>query len=197
VLVLHSWWGLTPYFRRVADRLADAGFVALAPDLHLGHRAATESEARALLASMDPNVVADLVVSSAATLQGMPATAGAPIGVVGFSMGASWALWLAARRADTVGAVVAFYGTQDIDFRAMRARVQLHAAEHDDFVSDDELTLLEAGLRLDGVSVDVLRHPGTGHWFMEADRPDAFVEDAAERAWEHTIRFLRRELVVP
>jgi dienelactone hydrolase len=31
VLVLHSWWGLTPFFRNVCDRLADAGFVALAP----------------------------------------------------------------------------------------------------------------------------------------------------------------------
>ena len=34
ILVLHSWWGLTPFFREVCDRLADAGFVALAPDLH-------------------------------------------------------------------------------------------------------------------------------------------------------------------
>jgi dienelactone hydrolase len=33
VLVLHAWWGLTPFFRRVCDRLAEAGFVALAPDL--------------------------------------------------------------------------------------------------------------------------------------------------------------------
>ena len=33
VLVLHSWWGLTPFFRQLCDRLAEAGFVALAPDL--------------------------------------------------------------------------------------------------------------------------------------------------------------------
>ncbi len=33
VLVLHSWWGLTPFFRRLCDRLAEVGYVALAPDL--------------------------------------------------------------------------------------------------------------------------------------------------------------------
>ncbi|HTN80206.1 MAG TPA: dienelactone hydrolase family protein, partial [Acidimicrobiales bacterium] len=30
VLVLHSWWGLTPFFRETCDRFADEGFVALA-----------------------------------------------------------------------------------------------------------------------------------------------------------------------
>ena len=30
VLVLHSWWGLTPFFRRLADRIADEGFTVLA-----------------------------------------------------------------------------------------------------------------------------------------------------------------------
>src|SRR6187549_277952 len=52
VLVLHAWWGLTPFFRSVCDRLADAGFVALAPDLHGdGRTADTPDEAEALLAS--------------------------------------------------------------------------------------------------------------------------------------------------
>src|SRR6266700_5783394 len=36
VLVLHAWWGLTEPFRQVCDRLAEAGFVALAPDLYRG-----------------------------------------------------------------------------------------------------------------------------------------------------------------
>ena len=34
VVVLHAWWGLTEPFQRVCDRLAQAGFVALAPDLY-------------------------------------------------------------------------------------------------------------------------------------------------------------------
>src|SRR5574338_462275 len=49
VLVLHAWWGLTPFFRTICDRLADEGFVALAPDLHGDDRTAdTPDEAEAL-----------------------------------------------------------------------------------------------------------------------------------------------------
>src|SRR3989475_2868115 len=36
VLVLHAWWGLTEPFRQVCDRLPEAGFVAVAPDLYRG-----------------------------------------------------------------------------------------------------------------------------------------------------------------
>ena len=41
VLVLHSWWGLNPFFKGLCDRFADNGFVALAPDLYAGKVAAT------------------------------------------------------------------------------------------------------------------------------------------------------------
>src|SRR5919112_3298130 len=116
VLVLHAWWGLTPFFKSVADRLADAGFVALAPDLHLGGSAETPDEAEALLHAVDPNRVAALVRSSASALVDMPATVAGPLGVVGFSMGASWGMWLSARAPAHVSAVVAFYGTTDVDF---------------------------------------------------------------------------------
>ena len=79
ILVLHAWWGLTPFFRDVCDRLANEGFVALAPDLHGGRTAETPDEAEALLASMNPNRAADLVLSSAATLRDLPITPDAPI----------------------------------------------------------------------------------------------------------------------
>src|SRR6266568_628450 len=53
VLVLHAWWGLTEPFRRVCDRLAEAGFVALAPDLYRGKTTAAVEEAQALGAALD------------------------------------------------------------------------------------------------------------------------------------------------
>lgn len=35
----HEWWGLASKIRRTCDRLAEAGFVALAPDLYHGELA--------------------------------------------------------------------------------------------------------------------------------------------------------------
>ena len=195
VLVLHSWWGLTPFFHEVCDRLADAGFVALAPDLHGDARTAqTPDEAEALLASTNPNQTAQLVVSSISALRRMPATSDQPIGIIGFSMGASWALWAATRFPDDVAAASVFYGSQDIDFSAAKAKFQGHFTEHDEFSSEDDINYLEAQLRLCGHDVEFHRYEGTGHWFMEQDRPAAYVHGAATLAWERTVEFLRTTL---
>lgn len=195
VLLLHAWWGLTPFFKSLADRLADAGFVALAPDLYGDNRTVdTPDEAEAKLAASSPDRAANLVAASVSALHGMPATPDAPIGIVGFSMGASWGLWAAARFPELVSAVSLFYGASDIDLAPARAAFQGHFAEHDEFVSDDELVLMEADLRLRDQSVEFHRYPGTGHWFVEEDRPAAYVESAADLAWDRTIAFLHDHL---
>jgi carboxymethylenebutenolidase len=193
VLVLHAWWGLTPFFREVADRLAAEGFVALAPDLHGGRTADDPVDAEALLAAVDPNEVAHLVRSSAFTLQGLPATADGPIGVVGFSMGASWAMWLSARVPEAVTATVMYYGAQDIDLLDSRSAYLGHFAEHDDFVTDDEIVLMEADLHVLGREVEFHRYPGTSHWFFESDRP-TFDPAAADLSWKRTAAFLHAHL---
>jgi carboxymethylenebutenolidase len=192
--VLHSWWGLTPFFRQVCDRLADAGFVALAPDLHGGATAERPDEAEALLAAVDPNVVARLVLSSAQTLRGLNITPDAPIAALGFSMGASWALWLSARAAETVKAVVAFYGSQNIDFIESRSAYLGHFADHDEFVTEDEVVEMEAHLRLLGRDVEFHRYPGTSHWFFEEDRVPAYDNAASALAWDRTLAFLHQHL---
>ncbi len=193
VLVLHSWWGLTPFIRSLCDRLADAGFVALAPDLLKGQLPANEADAELLLRDRDMDESVDLVLSSAGTLRSLPVTTDAPIGVLGLSMGASWALWLAARAAEHVAAVSAFYGTQTIDFAGTQAAVQGHFAETDRFVDSDERAELEAHLHLVGVEPEFHTYPGTSHWFFEADR-EAYHPQAAELAYERTVAFLHAHL---
>ena len=193
VLVLHAWWGLTPFFKGVCDRLSEAGFVALAPDLFAGRTADTVDEAEALLADSDMDAMAHLVRASAFALQGMPATTDAPVGTLGFSMGASWALWLAARIPDLVGATVAFYGTQKIDMAPAMSAFLGHFAETDAYVDDDELTLLEADLHVLDKDVEFHHYPGTAHWFFESDRP-AYDETAATLAWDRTLAFLQDRL---
>jgi carboxymethylenebutenolidase len=197
VLVLHAWWGLTPFFKGVADRLADAGFVALAPDLFAGEMASTPDEAEALQAASDPNEAAALVLSSASALHGLPATTGTGIGIVGFSMGGSWALWAATRLPELVSAVVTFYGTTDLDPAPGRAAVQAHFPELDELVTDEEKVLLESDLRVLGREVEVHHYAGTGHWFFEEDQVAAHDPIAAGLAWERTIAFLHRHLDAP
>ncbi len=193
VLVLHAWWGLTPFFKQVCDRLADEGFVALAPDLYGGRTTDDVDEAKKLLGDADVDAMLDLVRSSALTLRAMPATPDAPVGTLGFSMGASWAFWLASRVPEIVGATVAFYGTQNVDMAPASSAFLGHFAEVDPYVDEDELTLLEADLHVLDKDVTFHHYPGTGHWFFEEGNP-AYDEPAATVAWERTLAFLHDRL---
>jgi carboxymethylenebutenolidase len=193
VLVLHAWWGLTPFFKQTCDRLADEGFVALAPDLFDGRIADDPDEGRQLLAEANMDQTVHLVRSSLFTLRSLPATPDRPVGVLGFSMGASWALWLASRVPELVGATVVFYGSQNIDMAPAHSAFLGHFAESDQYIEDDELTLLEAELRLLDKDVTFHRYPDTAHWFFESDRP-AYHASAAALAWDRTTAFLHQHL---
>jgi len=197
VLVLHSWWGLTSLFKSVCDRLADEGFTALAPDLLSGHQAATPDEAERVLAEADVDRGAALVLSSARALRAASADPRAPIGVVGFSMGASWGLWLSARSPLEVAATVAYYGTQSIDFAEARSAYLGHFADFDSLVPEAEVVELEGHLKLVGRETQFWRYPGTAHWFFEADRRLAYSPEAAELSWIRTLEFLHHHLDPP
>jgi carboxymethylenebutenolidase len=190
VLVLHSWWGLTRSVKDVVESLADAGYTAMAPDLCDGVVPADGEEARRLLADADPNVVARLVLDSIVALRAHSAVPEAPVAVLGYSMGASWALWVATRQPDSVRAVVAYYGAQNIDFDTLAAPVLGHFAESDPLVSDDELVEMQARLLLSDKHVEVHRYDGTGHWFAEAGVESHHDPDATELAWARTVDFL-------
>jgi carboxymethylenebutenolidase len=193
VLVLHSWWGLTPFFKDLCDRLAAEGFVALAPDLLDGHTPTSAEEAEAQLQGADANTLAHLTRSSLHTLRELPVTEDRAVGVVGFSMGGSLALWLSARVPQAIAATCAFYAGQDIDFVDASSAYLGHYAEDDAYVDEDGLVLLEADLHLLGLDTTFHRYPGTRHWFFEADRPEHDPE-AAGLAWGRTVAFLHAHL---
>ena len=69
-----------------------------------------------------------------------------------------------------------------------------HFAEHAPFVSASGLKDLEKSLRKAGRPATLYTYPGTGHWFFESDRPEAFKAQAAELAWQRTLEFLRGAL---
>ncbi|MBD4678686.1 dienelactone hydrolase family protein, partial [Xanthomonas citri pv. citri] len=52
VIVIQEWWGLVDHIRDVCDRLADLGFVALAPDLYGGWIAHDGDEALEMMQNL-------------------------------------------------------------------------------------------------------------------------------------------------
>lgn len=189
VLVLHSWWGLTDGVRDLCNDLADAGYCALAPDLFGGQTATSEAEGERLLMEADPNSLVLGVTSCADALERMPATTDEPLAVIGFSMGASLGLWLSEREPDRVSSVVAYYGTQSIDFTATQSRYLFHMADDDPMLDTDELRLMEASLGLADRDVEVHYYDGVSHNFAEA-ASSAYDAARAASAWARTLAFL-------
>ncbi|MBM3470257.1 MAG: dienelactone hydrolase family protein [Armatimonadetes bacterium] len=197
VLVLHSWWGLNEFFRGFCDRLAGQGFVALAPDLFDGKVATTITQAKELRAKTTAarkESAYKYLIRMISVLLGEPAVRGPDIGVIGFSMGGHWAYWLAQRPELPIAATVTFYAARNGDYATTSSDFLAHFAETDEWVSAAGIRKLERSLTAAGRTVFFYTYPGTGHWFFEQDRVDAFDPEAAALAWDRTLLFLKERL---
>jgi carboxymethylenebutenolidase len=192
VLVLHAWWGLNDTMKAFCTRLAESGFVAFAPDLYHGKVAEDIPDAETLGKALDANYLQAKAEIAEATLF-LNERAGQEdrgLAVIGFSLGAYYALDLAAADPDHVNSVVIFYGTGGDDFSDSRAAYLGHFAENDEFEPQSNVDDLEESLKRAGRPVTFYRYSGTGHWFFEPDR-SAYNPAAASLAWDRTLAFLK------
>jgi carboxymethylenebutenolidase len=194
VLVLHAWWGLNDTIEAFCERLAKSGFIALAPDLYHGKVAETIEEAEALGSALDANHLRARaeIAEAASFLNERTGQAEQGLAVIGFSLGAYYALDLAAAHPEQIRSVVLFYGSGGGDFSTSQAAYLGHFAELDPYEPLSNVNELEESLRQAGRPVTFHQYSGTGHWFFEPDRADAYNEEAANLAWERTLAFLRR-----
>lgn len=194
VLVLHAWWGLNDTMRAFCNRLAESGFVVFAPDLYHGKVADNIADAEALGGSLDNNYLqAKAEIAEAMMfLNKRVEQPGRGLAVIGFSLGAYYALDLAAAHPEHIHSVVLFYGTGGGDFSRSRAAYLGHFAEKDEYEPQSNVDELEEYLRRVGRPVTFYRYPGTGHWFFEPDRSQAYNQAAAGLAWNRTLAFLNR-----
>jgi carboxymethylenebutenolidase len=200
VVVLHAWWGLTEPFRQVCDRLAEAGFVALAPDLYRGKTTAAVEEAQALGEALDRDLERVLgdIAGAVQFLRQHDAThlAGGrgKLALVGFSLGGAYALDMSVRMSEEIAAVVTFYATYPgLDYRSASAAYLCHFAQDDPFEPAESVAEMEQALQAAGRPATCYTYPGTTHWFFEDNRPE-YDAEAARLAWERTIQFLHERL---
>lgn len=201
VLVIQEWWGLDSGIKEMTDRLAVAGFVALAPDLYRGEIAGhTEMDKAGELMNALPldRAAADMSVAID-FLAAHDATDGDTIGVVGFCMGGMLSFFIAADRPDVVRAVVPFYGFPtgegQPDYSLINAAIQGHMAERDDFFPPEAAHELEQRLRSIGLDASLTVYPGTGHAFMAPHNAMGTQdEDLYEQIWPRAMTFLHAHL---
>jgi len=193
ILILHAWWGLNPFFRDLCHRLAGEGFVAFAPDLYHGQTAGTIDEAKKLRSKLNQQTAFAEIIEAAEQLSKLEAVTSPKLAVIGFSLGARFACELSVAKPELIGAVVAFYGASQLDYAPAQAAYLGHFAEIDPWQAASGVKKLEKSLRTASRPATFHTYPGTGHWFFEADRPDAYQAESAQLAWERTVEFLKRQ----
>lgn len=189
VVVVHDWYGPLPHVAEFADELTMAGFDVELVDVYDGVTTSDPGRAEMLAEALDGPDALEQIADAARRLR----TSGAPsVGAVGFSLGGSLVLRVAA--AGGLDAIVVYYATCDpAAVAGLTCPVQLHLAEDDEFVSDEEVEEFVTGLRAGGAPVDTFVYPGTEHSFANAD-VELAEPRAADVALARTVGFLHARL---
>ncbi len=212
MIVMQPVHGLIPLMEIFADRLAERGYVAIAPALYSRDGVITtdpdgppNEEARVLQRKTpDPQVVADF--SAALTyVKGLPSVGGRKIGAVGFCAGGRWGLFFAA--ADPrLDALVAFYPTViDEEIKPHWPTLvwdvipQVHCPTCVIFGDQDHPTVekyrdrLRNLLAAHGKDYEFHLYSGAGHGLAH-EGSHSYHEQAARGGWAVTYDFLERKL---
>ena len=190
ILLLHAWWGLKPFFKQICDQLAEQGYVVLAPDLRDGQIASTIDEAKELMQKSDDQLLGNTVMTAKDHLHALTHN---KVGVIGFSMGAAWALVAAENDSEKISATVLFYGAYPMNFKNIKSKILGHFCEVDEWEPIEGVREMEASLKTLNVDTTLHFYPGVDHWFVETDRPE-YDAASAQLAWDRTFAFLKNNL---
>ncbi|AOU97672.1 carboxymethylenebutenolidase [Acidihalobacter yilgarnensis] len=203
VLVFIEAYGVNDHFQSLANRLAEAGYVALVPDIYHGHvyEYSDSDNAIAHLRGLNDEQVMGETDAALDLLVGHPAVAGSKPGVLGFCMGGRYAFLTHGTRADRVGASVAYYGggiapTQDRLGRvplldripSMQAPLLLHYGAADGSIAPDEHARVAEALSHAGKRYGLQVYPEAGHGFF-CDQRASYHAGAADESWRLTLDF--------
>ncbi|MGH3872028.1 MAG: dienelactone hydrolase family protein [Pseudonocardiaceae bacterium] len=198
VLVIQEWWGLTSHIIDVTDRLAAAGFVALAPDLFGGATTHDPDEASRLMQQLPVHQAAADLGCAVDYLLEHDAVTSSTIGAVGFCMGGGFVLVLAAQQGDRIGAAVTFYavlGEEYPSFANLSAPLLGHFGRFDDFQSTDQVHQLAVAIEQQSGHRPDFRFYPAGHAFLNDENLiGTYDPESAAQAWDATVGFLQRRL---
>jgi carboxymethylenebutenolidase len=203
IVLLHEIYGLNDYVRDSAQRLAELGYVVLAPDLYwrtqpgleLNHDDAGTEAGMEAAQKLDGDAAVVDALAALAALRAMPAVTDRRAGVLGFCLGGTLA-YRAAVAGDPDVAVV-YYGSGVPD--ALDAADQItcpmimHWGGADPFIARERVDAV-AAMAAGHDTIECHVHEGAGHAFDNHRSPRFHVPAARAAAWRLTAAFLAREL---
>jgi carboxymethylenebutenolidase len=212
IIVIHEAFGLNDHIRDIANRFANIGFDAVAPNLYARVGAPESSDWGSIGAKMmavnDPDTVAD-VAAVAAYLRALPEASG-KVGAIGFCSGGRQTL-LVSCSAPVLDAAVDCWGglidraTPDADtipsrptpvtslLHQLSCPVFLVGGATDTMPTPELLTETAAELQRLGKQAQVEIFDGVGHAFFADYRP-SYDEAQAHVLWPKLVAFFESHL---
>ena len=203
IVLIQEIFGVGPYIRAVAERLAAAGYVVGAPDVfwrfapgwESNHDQAGLEASLAQVGDLDPVAAVADCTAALGTLGGLEAVHGSP-GVMGFCLGGTLA-WGVALAADPA-VCVSYYGSgvagmlDAID--SVSCPTLFHFGNADAYIPNDDVEAVNAAIA--GRPGFVLNVENAGHAFDNHESEMFWNESAAHAAWAKTMAFLGEHLPV-
>jgi carboxymethylenebutenolidase len=201
VVVIHEIFGLTDWVRGVTDELADAGYIAIAPDLLSGmapNRGGTSglgSGVGKAISSLPPDQITADLSAVVDYVSKLPSCNGKVI-VIGFCWGGGQSFRFATNNKDIKAALV-FYGPPP-DKEAAVAHIQCPVygfyGENDARITSTVPQTAEL-MKQAGKTYEPMVYAGAGHGFMRAgEAPDANEANkkARDQAWQRVKEILKK-----
>jgi carboxymethylenebutenolidase len=193
IVVIQEWWGLQDQIKGICDRLALAGYDALAPDLYGGTVVPYHDTqaANREMSSLDFLEATDQLVRGAAQHL---AKSSPKVGLTGFCLGGAVTI-LGACRIPELAAAVCFYGLPPESAARpadLKVPLQGHFANRDDWCTPAAVDTFEAGAKAAGRSVDFHRYE-SDHGFVNEQR-NYYDRKNGELAWQRTLAFWKQYL---
>ncbi|MEU5433617.1 dienelactone hydrolase family protein [Streptomyces sp. NPDC020719] len=218
VLLYMDAFGLRPHLKKMADRIAAAGYTVLVPNLfYRGGRAPLVELPEFIDPAQRPNLFDEItphifaLTAEAAMrdadaylswLAASPLTTGGPAGLTGYCMGAGLALRTAGTYPARVAAAAGFHGgrlandapdSPHLLAGNITAELYFGHADQDGGNPPEQIEELEKALSAAGVRHSGGIYPGAHHGFTQADTA-AYNAEADERHWQELLALFARAL---
>ena len=204
MIAIQHQWGVDEFMQSMTARLAQAGYVAAAPDLYHRDGPQCTDDVIARRSRLSDRKVINDVNATANFLRSDHAIDEDRLGIIGFCMGGRVAYLMSAASFD-FKAVVVFYGGNT--FRAwgrdmpspfertseVHCALQAHFGADDKNPSPDDMHKLDVELTKFDKTHEFYSYPNAAHAFMDNTR-ESYRRHADEAAWPRTLEFLTRHL---
>ena len=207
VVVIQEAFGVTAHIEDVCDRLAEAGYLAVAPAMfhRQGSPIVAYDDIPAAIEVMSQLTPADMAadVDNALEYLQSEGLTQAQCGITGFCMGGTVTYNTAVRL--KLGAAVTFYGggvaKGRMGYESFIDQVDKlqtpwlgQFGDLDRGIPVDDLEVLKIAAGEAKADVEVVRYPDADHGFHCPDRPAVFHQASSDDAWKRTIAFFDAHL---